>query len=114
MNNKGIDTIGIVCGAGMVSGKEIVSLSLARGLRDAGWKPTFVTSRWNDGDFIGRLESSGFPYELLRLGFISASFRPRPLLKTLDQMRYWPALAHGYIRFVAETAPRAVIHTNWH
>jgi len=33
---------------------------------------------------------------------------------TLDQMRYWPALALGYTRFIAATAPRAVIHTNWH
>ena len=33
---------------------------------------------------------------------------------TLDQMRYWPSLAYGYSRLVAATAPRAIIHTNWH
>jgi glycosyltransferase involved in cell wall biosynthesis len=107
-------TVCIVCGAGMVSGKEVVSLSLARGLRSAGWNPQFITSQWNDGDFVRRLECDGFSFGLLRLGFVSASLRAKPLLMTLDQMRYWPALAYGYTRLVAATSPRAVIHTNWH
>ena len=38
-------TVLMVCGAGLVSGKEIVCLLLARGLRDAGWNPEFMTSR---------------------------------------------------------------------
>ena len=33
---------------------------------------------------------------------------------TLDQMRYWPNLAINYARLVQVSAPRAVIHTNWH
>jgi glycosyltransferase involved in cell wall biosynthesis len=114
MSGTATGTVCIVCGAGMVSGKEVVSLSLARGLRSAGWNPQFITSRWNDGDFVRRLEGDGFSFGLLRLGFISASLQPAPLLMTLDQMRYWPALAYGYTRLVAATAPRAVIHTNWH
>jgi hypothetical protein len=48
-------TILIVCGAGIVSGKEIVSLHLARGLRDAGWNLEFVTSSWGDGDLSAAL-----------------------------------------------------------
>ena len=104
----------IVCGAGIVSGKEIVSLLLARGLRDAGWNPEFMTSPWGDGEFVRRLEQDGFNYRLLRLGFISASLRREPLLMTLDQIRYWPSLAYKYSRLVAATSPRAIIHTNWH
>ena len=107
-------TVQIVCGAGLVSGKEIVCLVLARGLRDAGWNPEFMTSRWSDGEFVRRLEQDGFKFDLLRLGFISASPRLEPALMTLDQLRYWPALAYGYRRRVAATSPRAVIHTNWH
>jgi glycosyltransferase involved in cell wall biosynthesis len=114
MSDVATGTVCIVCGAGMVSGKEVISLSLARGLRSAGWNPQFITSRWNDGDFIRRLQGDGFSFGLLRLGFISATLQPAPLLMTLDQMRYWPALAYGYTRLVAATAPRAVIHTNWH
>src|SRR3979411_2391793 len=90
----------IVCGAGIVSGKEIVSLHLARGLRDAGWNPQFVTSKWSDGEFVRRLEKEGFKYQRLRIGIISASLRIVPLLMTLDQLSYWPALAYGYSRFI--------------
>jgi glycosyltransferase involved in cell wall biosynthesis len=104
----------IVCGAGIVSGKEIVSLHLARGLRDAGWNPEFVTSSWGDREFVRRLEQDGFKYQRLRIGFISASLRLDPLLMTLDQLRFWPALAYRYTRLIKATAPRAVIHTNWH
>src|SRR5207244_3822385 len=55
-----------------------------------------------------------FTYQSLRLGFISGSLRIEPILMTLDQMRYWPLLAYGYVRAVKKIAPRAVIHTNWH
>jgi glycosyltransferase involved in cell wall biosynthesis len=111
---SGDRTIEIVCGAGIVSGKEIVSLHLAHGLRAAGWNPEFVTSSWSDAEFGRRLEQDGFKYRRLRIGFISASFRLEPLLMTLDQLRYWPALAYGYGRLIKATAPRVVIHTNWH
>src|SRR5258705_8025120 len=36
--SRDMNTIELVCGAGIVSGKEVVSLLLAQGLRDAGWK----------------------------------------------------------------------------
>jgi glycosyltransferase involved in cell wall biosynthesis len=104
----------VVCGAGIISGKEIVSLHLAHGLRATGWDVEFLTSRWGDGEFVSRLEQDGFKYQRLRLGFISASLRLDPMLMTLDQMRYWPALAYGYARHGAVRAPQAVIHTNWH
>jgi glycosyltransferase involved in cell wall biosynthesis len=111
---KRVPTVLIVCPAGIVSGKEIVSLHLARGLRDAGWNPEFVTSSWSDGEFVRRLEQHGFKYRRLHIGFISASLRLDPLLMTLDQLRFWPALAYRYARLIKATAPRAVIHTNWH
>lgn len=104
----------IVCGAGIVSGKEIVSLALGRGLREAGWNVEFITSVWGDGDFVNRLEQDSFKYQCLRLGFISASIRIVPLMMTLDQMRYWLPLMYRYVRVIAASAPRAVIHTNWH
>jgi glycosyltransferase involved in cell wall biosynthesis len=107
-------TVLIVCGAGIVSGKEIVSLHLARGLRDAGWNPEFVTSSWSDGSFVRRLEQDGLKYQRLRLGFISASLGLDTLLMTLDQLRFWPALLYRYARHIKATAPQAVIHTNWH
>jgi len=107
-------TVQIVCGAGLISGKEIVSLHLGRGLRDAAWNVQFVTSKWGDVEFIRRLEHDGFAYQRLRLGFISVTPRIEPLLMTLDQLRFWPALVGGYMRLVKRTDPQAVVHTNWH
>ena len=103
----------IVCGAGYVSGKEVVSLTLARGLRDLGYDVEFVASSWNDGDFVRRLDQAGFRYRCLRVGFISAALRWQPLKCTIDQMRYWPTLLIGYRRLVQARTPHAVIHTNW-
>ena len=112
--SRDMNTIELVCGAGIVSGKEVVSLLLAQGLRDAGWKVEFITSLWGDGEFVRRLDERGFKYSRLRIGFISASLRIEPLMMTLDQMRYWPVLAYRYTRLIAVAEPRAVIHTNWH
>ena len=103
----------IVCGAGMVSGKEIMSLNLATGMRGVGWNVEFVTSRWGDAKFVSRLEEDCFKYQRLRLGFISASVRIKPLLMTIDQLRFWPSLAYQYNRLIESSVPRAVIHTNW-
>ena len=104
----------IVCGAGSVSGKEIVSLLLASGLRDAGVNVEFVTSQWSDGEFVRRLELNGFKYRQLRLGFISVSLQVKPLMMTLDQFRFLPILIYRYTRFIRAAAPQTVIHTNWH
>jgi glycosyltransferase involved in cell wall biosynthesis len=104
----------IVCGAGYVSGKETVALWLARGLRDAGWKPRFLTSRWHDGEFQARLKPEGFEFEIIPIGFISATLRLQPIRDTLIQLRHWPTLAFRYRKIVASSGARAVIHTNWH
>src|SRR5262245_9200462 len=104
----------IVAPAGLVGGKEVISLTLARGLRDAGWDPEFVTSRWNNGEFVRQLEAEKFTYHLLWLGFISASLQKDSLLMTCDQIRRWPELAFGYRSLVKRLSPAAVIHSNWH
>src|ERR1700722_157919 len=111
MNDR---TIIIICGAGIVSGKEIVSLLLGAGLRAEGWSPRFVTSMWSDGRFVRRLEEDGFKYDRLHIGFISASLSRSALLMTLTQLKCWPALIYRYTRLMADACPRIVIHTNWH
>ena len=103
----------IVCAAGIVSGKEIVSLILGSGLRRQGWDVEFLTSNWGNGDFITRLQKEGFSYRLLRLGFLSVSLQWKPMIWTLDQLRYWPSLMRNYVKLM-RAKPRAVIHTNWH
>jgi len=107
-------TVVIVAPGGLVSGKEIMSLTLAEGLRQRGWQPHVMTSVWSSADFRRRLDADGFAYETLPLGFISLSPRPEIARMTWGQVERWPELVRGYRRTLRETRPRAVIHTNWH
>lgn len=104
----------VVCGAGYVSGKEIMTFELARGLQARGCAVKVITSTWNDGDFCQRLEVANLSYESLPLGFISATLRREPLLMTGEQVMRWPALARDYRRALRQQAPHRVVHTNWH
>ena len=104
----------IVCGAGCVFGKEVVAIRLARGLREAGWQPEFITSRWHDGEFQSRLERDHFDFKSIPIGFISATPRFEHMRDTLVQFCHWPSLIYRYPRIVAASDSRTVIHTNWH
>ena len=106
--------IQLVCPAGLVSGKEIVSLVLASGLRERGFDIRFMISVWGDGEFPRQLDAAGFAYERIPLGFISLSLRREIVRMTRGQLQRWPELARNYRRILHETRPRAVIHTNWH
>jgi glycosyltransferase involved in cell wall biosynthesis len=105
----------VVGGGANVSGKEIMMLGLARGLRAARFDVQFITSTWSgNGDFIARLDADGFRYDLARLGFISMSRSWKPFIWTFDQVRHWPSLVASYRRIVRNAQPRSIIHTNWH
>src|SRR5437764_14450464 len=51
--------IGIICGAGIVSGKEIMVLELTIGLREQGYIVDVVTSSWGSREFPRRCENMG-------------------------------------------------------
>ncbi len=106
--------IALICGAGYVSGKEIMALELADGLRASGHSVAVATSRWGNGDFADRLTKLGCPYRRLWLGFISATLSLECLRMTAHQMMHWPELVIGYRRYLRETMPEKVVHTNWH
>lgn len=109
------DTIALFGGGPVIAGKEIVSLVLARGLRDRGFCTVWITSHWEGkGDFVAILRAEKFEFYRLRLGFISISLSWKPIIWTLDQLRYWPALIFGYAKLMRQLRPRAVIHNNWH
>jgi len=105
--------VAIICGAGIVSGKEIMALELGEGLRTCGCPVTYVTSRWGNGDFSARLVKLGFGFRRMRLGFISATLTGDCLRMTADQMCRWPGLLWDYARFLRAEKPRRVVHTNW-
>jgi glycosyltransferase involved in cell wall biosynthesis len=108
-------TIVILGGGTIVSGKEIMMINLARGLRGAGYRPVFVTSMWGGKDeFVSRLDAENFKYFRVRSGFISKTLRWKPMLWTAIQLLYWPVFVMGYLRAIKVSAPIAIIHTNWH
>lgn len=104
-------TVKIFCGGTVIYGKEVVSLLLARGLRDAGWDARFITSRWNGENVTAWLAASGFESEFLWLGFISATLRLEPLRCTYGQMVRWPQLMTGFRAAAGRT--QVIVHTNW-
>jgi glycosyltransferase involved in cell wall biosynthesis len=104
----------IVCGAGIVAGKEIMALTLGRALREQGCDPEFVTSNWCDREFMRRMDCDNFKYYQVRIGYISLSLRIRALTMTLDQLRYLPSLFFNYFTVITRLSPQVVIHTNLH
>jgi glycosyltransferase involved in cell wall biosynthesis len=104
----------IICGAGIVSGKEIMALELGEGLTQRGRSVHFITSFWNNGDFPNRLKQLQIPTHILPIGFISATLTKRCLEMTLEQVRRWPRLLWGYSSLVRRLRPQRVVHTNWH
>jgi len=104
----------IICGAGILSGKEMMALELGKGLRDAGHAVSYVTSLWGDGRFRSRLEELGFPMACVRIGFISATLKLECLRMTADQLIRVPGLWLDYRRFLGAQAPQHIFHTNWH
>jgi glycosyltransferase involved in cell wall biosynthesis len=108
------ERVAIICGAGIVSGKEIMALELGQGLRNRGMEVRYVTSCWGNGEFARRTQALEFPTQRMRLGFISITLRPGPLKMTTHQAIFWPSLLVSYAKFIREFNPARVIHTNWH
>lgn len=106
--------VAVICGAGIVSGKEIMALELGDGLRARGDGIVYVTSLWGNEDLSRRLSSLAIPFYRMRLGFISASFDLDAILMTADQLIRWPKLIYDYARFLRREKPKRIIHTNWH
>jgi glycosyltransferase involved in cell wall biosynthesis len=106
--------IAIVCGAGIISGKEIMVLELIDGLRDQGLTVDVVNSSWGTSEFRRRCENLGISVCAMRLGFISASLKWNNLRMTTHQMFYWPKLLISYRSFLKRSRPGKVIHTTWH
>src|SRR5439155_1208303 len=106
--------VAIICGAGIVSGKEIMALELAEGLRDKDCAVELITSFWGNGEFRRRSHAAGFPTHIMRLGFISATLNLECLRMTAHQLLFWPSLVRSYRRFLKTVRPAKVIHTNWH
>jgi glycosyltransferase involved in cell wall biosynthesis len=104
----------VVCGAGIVSGVETVTLSLILGLRGRGHDVRCITSTWGNGDFARRLDDHGIPYTRLPLGFISKTLSWPAIRMTLDQLWRLPKLWLGYLRYNRDFDPEIILQSNFH
>ena len=104
----------MVCGAGVVYGRELVTLSLIEGLRDRGHEVQCLTTTWGNGEFTKLLEKSSVPYTCLPLGFISKTVSWPAIWMTLDQIRRLPALWHGFRKLIKAFRPDIIVHSNFH
>ena len=104
----------VVCGAGVVYGRELVTISLIEGLRDRGHEVQCLTTTWGDGEFAKLLEKGSIPYTCLPLGFISKTVSWPAIWMTLDQIRKLPALWHGFRKLIKSFRPDIVVHSNFH
>jgi glycosyltransferase involved in cell wall biosynthesis len=104
----------IICGAGMVSGKEIMTLALLQGLQQRGHACTCLTSFWGSPVFRARLQEIGIPFWILRIGFISRTLQWKAIRMTLHQLLYLPGLFFRYAALMRKVKPDLVIHTNFH
>jgi len=104
----------VVCAAGIVSGKEIMSLLLLRQLKARGNSVYCAVSSWGSLDYRERLSKEGIGFEVLRMGFISKTLTWSAVRMTLVQVCYLPALWLGYLRMLRNVKPDIIIHTNFH
>jgi glycosyltransferase involved in cell wall biosynthesis len=104
----------VVCGAGMVYGKELSTLNLLDGLLARGHRIMCLTSTWGDPDLERRLDARAIPYTRLPLGFISKTLTWSAVSMTLDQIFKLPYLWAGYRKTIKAFKPDVVIHSNFH
>jgi len=103
-----------ICPAGIVSGKEIMSLHLLKDLKSRGHKCYVITSNWGSEDFKTRLRSIGVPFSNLRVGFISKTLNWSAMRMTFIQAIYMPSLFYKYYKLKKKFKPDLIIHTNFH
>lgn len=104
----------MICAAGIVSGKEIMSLHLLRELKSRGHECQCIMSSWGSEDFRDRLRALGIPFFNIRIGFISKTLTWSAMRMTLIQGFYLPGLLIRFMSIRQKLRPDLMIHTNFH
>jgi glycosyltransferase involved in cell wall biosynthesis len=104
----------VICAAGIVSGKEIMTLHLLRELKNRGHNCFCILSTWGSDDFRTRLRALGVSFYNLRIGFISKTFNWSAMRMTMVQGWHMPLLLIKYFYLKRKLRPDVIIHTNFH
>lgn len=114
MKLKSVSKFIFILGAGVFSGKEIVTLNLMKELKSRGHDVFCITSNWCSKDFIIELENAKIRYKKLRLGFISKQLTLSAIKMTLHQLVYLPYLLYKLKQIFKVEKPSVIVHNNFH
>jgi glycosyltransferase involved in cell wall biosynthesis len=84
----------VIAGGTYVSGAEIVTLEVIKGLKQKGFDLHCMVSGWNDGDFIERLNELNIPYTAIKLGWYYTS----KIWWSLDSLVHYPKAIWDFIK----------------
>jgi len=103
-----------ICGAGIISGKEIQTIHTMVQLKKMGHEVSCIMASWGSPDFAKLLDENGIPHISLRLGFISKTLSFSAIRMTLHQAIYLPSLWLSFRKYIRSVQPSVIIHTNFH
>jgi glycosyltransferase involved in cell wall biosynthesis len=90
-----------IIGAAYVSGLEVVTLHLIKGLKERGYIVRCLINEWNDGNFKSRLDDLGVEYDTIKLGWLHL----RKPLWTLDSLIHYPKAYSSAKKIIADFKP---------
>jgi glycosyltransferase involved in cell wall biosynthesis len=96
-------------GGSYISGLEIVTLHLLKGLKEQGFEIRCIISGWNNNDFKERLKLLGITYDEVKLGWIYI----RKPLWTIDSLIHYPKAYFQCRRIIKEFKPDACHFCNF-
>src|SRR5437588_425485 len=104
--------ITVLCGGSSFYGMERMALAVAGGLSERGHDVHVIASGWNDGEFVRRLQERGLQHELMFLGKLSKSLKPKAMWWTFDALRHLPGARRQLARHLRSHKPEVVLIYN--
>lgn len=89
------------CGGAYISGMEVVTLHLMKGLKEQGYEVRCIFSGWNDGNFRRKLDEIGVQNYEVKIGWIYI----RKPLWTLDTLVNFPRAFYSCKKIINEYKP---------
>jgi glycosyltransferase involved in cell wall biosynthesis len=102
----------VLCGGSLISGLEIMALSVMRGLRERGHEILCLTNAFTDGAFANRLRESDIRNASAHFGKFSKSLQPSALWDSANAAVHLPAARRQLRRLMREYRPEVVVAYN--
>ena len=94
----------LLCNGSIMGGAEIISLSVAKYLKERGHQVFCIVSGWSSSEFIKELEAMGVGYEKIKLGFL---YLRKPIW-TIDTLMHYPRALFKFIKIRNNFSPDVI------